>query len=455
MRRTCRGLLLAAMLLAVLALSGCGGMPKLTFNPQDLYSLPTLPTKYTELNKQLSAILESGAEYAAPSAGTDIQPVQLVDLDGDGRSEAVAFFRDPTAEKPLKIYIFTAAGDSYQQTGLIEGSGTAIYSINYQDLDGDGRMELAVGWKAAVNLQVLEVYALRPFGPELLLSTNYVKYTIADLDQDQRQDLVVLRADDEGGSVADYYRWQEDGKLTAQSSARVSASMAELSQQGRVTRGMLQGEVPAIFVTGVTEMSRAITDILAVRNGELSNIVLSETTGVSGEIAPYRSLYPADINGDGLTEVPHPTPLSSAADEEETYLQIDWLGYDEAGAAETVLRTYHDLEDGWYLQMPETWDGQICVQRTTAPNEAAVTFYMRESRGQAPEPFLQIAAITGASREVKAVRGNRFLLSRRQPETIYTAELLDANSRWAYGVTADEVRSAFSLILPEWTAGDK
>lgn len=444
-------MLLAAMLLAVMALSGCGGLPKLTLNPQDLYSLPTLPAKYTELNKQLSAILDGGAEYAAPTAGTDIQPVQLVDLDGDGRSEAVAFFRDPAAEKPLKIYIFTAVGDSYQQTGLIEGSGTAIYSINYQDLDGDGQMELAVGWKAAVNLQVLEVYALRPVGPELLLSTNYVKYTIADLDLDQRQDLVVLRADDEGESIADYYSWQEDGKLTAQSSARISASMAELSQQGRVTKGLLQGEVPAIFVTGVTEMSRAITDILAVRNGELSNIVLSETTGVSGEIAPYCSLYPTDINGDGLTEVPCPTPLFSPTDDEGTYRQIDWLNYDETGKSETVLRTYHDLEDGWYLQMPETWDGQIYVERTTAPNEAMVTFYVRESG----EPFLRIAAVTGASREVTAARGNRFLLSRRQPETIYTAELLDADSQWAYGVTADEVRSAFSLILPEWTAGDK
>lgn len=451
----CRGVLLAAMLLAVLALSGCGGMPKLTFNPQDLYSLPTLPAKYTELNKQLSAILDSGAEYAAPTAGTDIQPVQLVDLDSDGRSEAVAFFRDPAAEKPLKIHIFTADGDSYRQTGLIEGSGTAIYSINYQDLDGDGRMELAVGWKAAVNLQVLEVYALRPAGPELLLSTNYVKYTIADLNQDQRQDLVVLRADSEGESIADYYSWQEDGKLTTQSSALISASMAELNQQGRVTKGLLQGEVPAIFVTGVAELSRAITDILAVRNGELSNIVLSETTGVSGEIAPYCSLYPTDINGDGLTEVPHPTLLFSPDDDEGAYRQIDWLSYDEAGRAETVLRTYHDLEDGWYLQMPETWDGQIYVDRTTAPNEAEVTFYAREGGGRSAEPFLQITAITGASREVKAVRGNRFLLSRRQPETIYTAELLDANSGWAYGVTADEVRSAFSLILPEWTAGDK
>ena len=48
-----------------------------------------------------------------------------------------------------------------------------------------------------------------------------------------------------------------------------------------------------------------VTDILTVKNGELVNILLSDVTGVSSEIAPFSSLYPEDINGDGITEVPH------------------------------------------------------------------------------------------------------------------------------------------------------
>ena len=69
------------------------------------------------------------------------------------------------------------------------------------------------------------------------------------------------------------------------------------------------------------------------------------------------------------------------------------------------------------------------------------------------KPFLRITTITGSNREVKATRGSRFLLS-RQKSAIYTAELLDANLTWDYGVSADDVRAAFSLIAAEWTAGD-
>lgn len=451
MKQKRKGWLLLTVLAGLLLLSGCS-MPKLTLDPEDLYSLPTLPAKYTELNTQINAILASGAEYAAPASGANIQPVQLVDLNGDGREEALAFFRSSEDDKPLKIYVFTAEGDSYRQTNLIEGTGIGFYSVAYEDLNADGRMELAVGWRATVEHQVLEVYALHAAGTEALVRADYIKYTTMDLNQDGKEELVVIHADEEGEGVAEYYNWQEDGSLVDQSSARISVTMAELSQQGRVTHGMLQEGIPALFVTGVTDTPRAITDILAVRNGELTNIVLSESSGVSGEIAPYRSLYPMDLNGDGLTEVSRPVELFSLTEDGISYERTDWYQYSIDGKGTAVLRTYHNPEDGWYLRLPEDWADRIWVSRVESTDESTVIFSVLQGE-EPPEPFLKISAITGSSRENRAVRGTRFLLS-RQDETIYTAELLEANETWSYGVTPDEVREAFSLIAAEWSAGD-
>lgn len=104
-RRIMSGLLALCIALSVLPLSACTA-PKLTLDPEELYALPELPERYTALNKQLSAIQESGAEYAAPVSGSNIQPVQMMDLDGDGREEALAFFRQSDGEKPLKIHIY-------------------------------------------------------------------------------------------------------------------------------------------------------------------------------------------------------------------------------------------------------------------------------------------------------------------------------------------------------------
>lgn len=440
------------LVLVVMSMTGCGGAVGFTLNPQDLYSLPKLPAKYTALNNRLNDILGRGAEYAAPASGANIQPVQLTDLDGDGKEEALAFFRNTGDERPLKIHIFTAREDSYEQTAVIEGSGTAIYSIAYSDLDGDGRTELAVGWRVNADLLALTVYALRPEGAVELVRTNYVRYIITDLNRDGLQELVVFRSNEEGIGVADYYGWQDNG-LAVKTSARISMTMAELSQQGRVSSGTLQDSLPALFVTGVTEVPRAITDILTLRNGELANVVVSDTTGVSGEIAPFCSLYPADINGDDVTEVPRPEPLPNWHDGDLIYQRIDWRSYDSRGNAVLAQSTYHNMEDGWYLRLRDEWRDQILVGRSVVQDEAVVTFYIAGSRGQPPEPFLRIIAITGPSRESRALWGSRFSLSRQQ-DTFYAAELLEANGTWAYGVTQDEVREAFSLIAAEWSVGE-
>ena len=212
-RRIMSGLLALCIALSVLPLSACTA-PKLTLDPEELYALPELPERYTALNKQLSAIQESGAEYAAPVSGSNIQPVQMMDLDGDGREEALAFFRQSDGEKPLKIHIFTADDDnSYRQAAVIEGSGLAIYSVDYSDIDGDGRMEIIVGWRVSMDLQALAVYSLEPDGA---------------------RELTVLRANQDGEGVADCYV-SKNGVLTLRSSVLVSMTMAELSQQGKVT----------------------------------------------------------------------------------------------------------------------------------------------------------------------------------------------------------------------------
>ena len=437
MQRAKKWAALLLMMSLSLVLAGCA-MPKLTLDPEELYALPELPARYTTLNQQLNAIQESSAEYAAPVSGSNIQPVQMVDLDGDGREEALAFFRQSDGEKPLKIYVFTDNGNSYTQTAVIEGSGLAVYSIAYSDMNGD--------------LQALTVYALEPGGARELARSNYVKYAVADLNGDGMQELTVFRANQDGVGAADCYLWK-NGALTLSSTIRVSMTMAELSQQGKVTVGTLRSGEPALFVTGVAEGMRAMTDVLLLRGGELNNAVLSPTTGVSGESSRFRALYPADINGDGVTEVPRTVALYGEELEGDTAQRVDWISFDAAGAAIRVLSTYHAIEDGWYLQLPDGWADTIYVGRSASADEASVTFYMGDSRDQSYTPVLRITTLSGSNRERLAVRTGRFILGRNDG-VIYAGELLKGNEGWADGVTEDEVRNAFSLIAPEWSAGD-
>lgn len=445
-------LVLPLALCLCLLLTGC------LFNSrvEDLYSLPQLPEEYTELKNKIDAILSDGAEYAAPLSGSNVQPVQLVDLDGDGTEEAVAFFRKSTEEKPLKIYIFRVQGESYEQAAVIEGSGTAIYSISYTDMDGDGVMELAVGWRVnntdpdnLQTLQALSVYQLKELQPKELLQKTYAKYIIADLNEDKKKELIIIRSDEETNCTADYYRW-ENHALELTSSARVSTSVAELSQTtSRVSVGTLEEGKPALFVTGVEESSIAITDVLTSRDGDLVNITQSSTTGVSTEIFRYLSVYPQDINNDGVTEVPVPTPLPTQGEGGVCY-QVDWRSYDAEGNIDTVMTTCHDVDDGWYLVIPSSWSEKVlATRRVSMSGDATVTFAVIEDTGEPPREFMRIYTQPD---DEESDKSSRLTLSRGSGK-LYTAEILE-NGSWNGSFTEEELHSAFYVIQPEWMTGD-
>ena len=412
MRHLKRPALLGLLLLACLLLAGC----QMDSTVEELFTLPRLPTEYTTLSRQLDQLLSEGYEYMAPTSGRNIQSLQMVDIDGDGQDEALAFFRLSNGEKPLKIYVFHPREDSYELASIIESSGTAIDSIYYEDLTGDGRKELIVGWKISSDVQTVTVYDMRP-GPVQLMQSNYTRLSFQELNGDGIPSLLLLRTNSDNQPVAEFCSWQE-GALPVSHRCTLSSTMAELNQ-GSVVTGKLDQDTPAVFITGINSQGIAVTDILVWQeDAGLVNAALDRSTGLSTATAPYRQLTPQDINGDGITELPRPDGLA------------------------TVERTYHCLSGGWYFILPEDWTGDVTALASDAGiGETQVTLSVQG------EKALSICALTGENRERRALRGNRVVL-RRRTGTIYAAETLSE----IYSLDEEALRHNFNLIVHSWDA---
>ena len=441
MKKRARWVLTAMLALLVSAVTtGCSF--RLVASPEELYSLPSLPTEYTSLSNRIQQLIASGMEYAAPVSGSNTQNVQLIDLDGDGEQEAVVFLRNSAEEQPLRIHMFTSGANGYEETGVISGSGSNIYSFNARDLNGDGALELLVGWETGMEMRALTVYS-RQNGE--LMRTGYGKYAVADLNQDAAQELVVFRTDEQGNNIADLYVWGDGLEKT--SSVRLSVTMAELNV-GSIVTGTLQDGSAALFSCGVRGEVLAL-DLLKMTENRLENLVFSQVIGMTTEMFRYRGLMAEDINHDGITEFPAAAPLPDGSGGE--HYRVDWYSYSGAGLRHAELSTYYNSLDGWYLELPQTWIGQFSVTRErVGTDEISVTFSRRDESGA---PVLRICAITGSGREQRAARGNRLILS-RQTDVIYTAELLAGNTGWAGTVTEEQLRRSFHLIERKWAAGD-
>lgn len=185
-----------ALLLAVL-LSGC-----ISGSVSELYVLPKLPEDYQKLQKKIEEVLaQNSAESAAPLTGELSQPVQLQDLDGDGVKEAIAFFRVTSDERPLKIYIYRQLGEEYEVAAVIEGAGSAINCVAYENLDDTPAKEIVVSWQMSEKVYSLAAYSIAHDQVlELVRADDYTDFRVFDLDMDNQKELIVLMAGETGGS---------------------------------------------------------------------------------------------------------------------------------------------------------------------------------------------------------------------------------------------------------------
>ncbi len=449
MKRLFGTLFLAAALACLL--TGC------LFKGADaLYVLPALSDDYTNLQDVLEQIVSSGLEYAAPKSGENTQSIQFLDLNGDGEDEVVAFFREESGTKPLKIYIFRRTeADLYEVADVIEGDGTAFHSIAYVNLNGAGSLELAVNYQISDLVYTLSVYSLDGEGVSQLMQAGCTRYTAVDLNLDGVSELVLLQQDnsEEGGNRAEWYVCA-DGEMEQAAAVALSAGIGSIK---RVRTSKLADGEPAIYVTGTygENGDQLVTDILAVRGGTFVNLTMDEETGISSTSLRQNTdedIFATDLDGDGIYEIPFAAELTGLGS--GNVWAVDWVQYQLDGSKIRVCTTVCSPKDGWYLTLSEEQRGNIGAIRSESPasDEISVTLYditgMGADGGQPPE-LMTIYVLTGANRVSRSKLSGRFVLS-QSTEVIYAARLEE--NRW--DLSQEDVTETFHFMPTNWSATD-
>ena len=414
-----RGMALVLAFLVVFSCAGCAAA-----GAETLYALPRLSDEYVQLEELINQRVREGGEYAAPVGGNNRQSVQLHDLDGDGTEEAIAFLADETHTPNVCVYRRDGEG-AYYLFVAIEGAGSAVNSVEYADLNGDGAAELIISWQISGDIRLLSVYSLGQEVQTQLLSADCSEFTVCDLDGDGAQELLDLSVDYGGVSTMTRYVFGADSSVN-ESYARISDGVTEVL---RVRTGYLSDGTSALFVESRWGGEDLITDVFIVSGGEIANITMSG--GGRSNTLRAGDAYAADINGDRALEIP-----DSAGD------ILNWYALDSSGRRNLVVSTYHDYDGSWYLVLPEEMlSGRMTVtKRSDVVGETAVTFAV-------DEPLLTVYTLSGENRLDRAREEGRFVLGEYGAE-IYAGELLTDT------LSQEEITQNFNLIYPEWQTGE-
>lgn len=427
---------------ACLLLSGC-----IMKSVSELYAPPKQSTGAQALQAAINEVMPGGAQYASISRGTNMQPVQMVDLDGDGRDEALVFVLG-SGEKPLKIYILFQQKDAYVCSFVIESGGTAFDSVEYAQLNGQGGLEIIVGRQMGKQTQkVLSVYSVTQDNFVECVSDAYVDYVVTEFGENASANLMLLSFDNKGSNgVCTLYG--SDGTAMVQKSQLPLHFGAD--SYVKIQRGALAERVPAVLVHGIME-EKAATSVFFMKDDTLVAFTTDGDLGLDvGPVQGYR-VFPMDYDSDGFIEFPYVVSLPDATGGVNSYQAILWYEYVSDAVVSLESLTYHNFAEKWYLRFPNRISEMFSVAKgDEIGGVKGLSFFANGSFDPADELFT-VYTFTGSNKSIAFSDYGCFILSVRS-DTVFAAKL--GKGADSYSLTQEEVIAMFNDIPVNWMSED-
>ncbi|MBQ8004079.1 MAG: hypothetical protein IJ299_03210 [Oscillospiraceae bacterium] len=430
MKRICTLILICAFLL-----SGCGSETS-----SDMFSVPEMPEMQRALIETVESVLGGGFDYSEPRSGLNRQPLQLMDLDGDGEEEGIAFLRDIQETYKTFIYIFENGENGFTLFDIIEGSENELYTVSYSDILGEDGYEIIVEWGAdGDGSHPITVYNLGENVTEKVLETSARQYSVSDIDGDGANDFlaVVKRGN---ALFADVYT-APDGAVKKKDSVPLSGGDRKIL---RIKTGMVSPGRNAVFIEREKD-DGVVTDVVSYDGNNFVNLL------PDGDVCVSRAVC-ADVTGDGVIEIPKETEKNVLRG--ITNRTYRWSAVSDNGTLIPSAFTYHAYSEGWYLLLPTAWSTSVYASRTvTRAGEVAVHFTTREilpgdTEDRIEAPLFSLYILTGGSRDAYAAEEGRFVIAERE-DTLFAASIA-SESYLATQINEEFIKAAFKNIESEW-----
>ena len=351
---------LSALLLCLgLGFSLCSCDFLSSFNNKPLTAPPVLLEKQDEIIRALKGSVGEQIDLVHPSTGENRSAFILSDLDGDGTDEAIAFYRpliESAAIDVAHINVLKSDKEGWNSICDIVGESAGIDRVSIGSLGGKKR--LVVGWSLTRDKEkTLVCYSVSNKTPSRDFTAGYVEFAVSDFWAQNEGDELITVNYSQGEEKLLPPTWEArlilelDGEFSVKSKVALDPRVTGYK---KCAAGKYNESDFAYFLDGVLDAANVNTQILTVNeSGEIQNPLL-----VDGQTEPTNihkaTQLTADINGDGILEVPHQTAV---------------LGYESLPESEQIYKTvWHQLVDG-RLQKSETMYISSLGVRVTIPRE--------------------------------------------------------------------------------------
>lgn len=278
------------------------------------------------------------------------------DLNGDGKSEAIAFYEPSDALGTVNMALLAVQDGKWQVTSSIVGKGSDVNEISFCDLTGNGQENILVSWEVISNTSnyILSIYSYSPADNGFELSVmnedlSFSKYTTADLNGDKLNEVLIFNtpSSDSGSSSAVLYSFKDNEKKKL-GSTKLDSNITSYSN---ITVGKNDENGYVVYADALKNSNSMITEIVywSDKHDTIISPFYDYKTGVTKETYRSNTINCRDIDGDNSIEIPMDCDDVSVPSQLKL---INWKNYNDYVLFHKQYSVLNN-KDGYFLSVDD------------------------------------------------------------------------------------------------------
>ena len=420
----------------------CGCSP--FFGDADsLLSAPKLTGELQPVQEALDSSVGGKYSLKFPASGETKSAITLVDLNGDGKKEAVAFYSTSDNNTvTMHIAVLDSKNGVWERTaeGKIVAGG--VERVHFADMDSDGIKEIVVGWNVYGEVdKTISVYEYTSEAFICLIEEPYTSFLLCDLDNGFSSDLLTVYLNlSSGTAYAKYF------DVTPRGVAQLEICELDGNVTAYYDPMLVKRESGGYCVfLDCVKGAGLITEVLYVEEGRLIAPFYDSVSKVT--LSTYRpALVPCmDFLGDGNLQIPIMTTLptdvnfsSSAA-----YLTV-WNSVKEDKLLPKAY-TLMNYSDGYCITLTK----QLAENTTTVrdlDNRERIIYEYDYEKGEFLNELFRIRVVSKTSFDSGIYNEGYIVLSESDAQVWLARISKDAQK---YGIDDKKVKEMFKLTTIE------
>lgn len=449
---------LFTMLLVLSILCGCKG--NLISGDRSLMRPPYPAGDGKKIQEQLTKSL-GNVVLKYPKGGDYRSAIIQTDLTGDGKNEAIVFYRKDEVSL-ISFALLKQVDGQWQLIATRESDGGEVERVMFGDVNNDNVKEIIVGWTIySSGSNIISAYSfddnsissidVREFSESMSgnISVAYTDMQIYDFDDDGRDEIIASYINifdlTATAKLIEYHEGVDNAAtmiVTDTASLDGHVLYYTESKVARITDNKIYG----VVLDGVKDNSTSITEYVYwdTTKGDLMAPFYDADEQLTTRTARNISITSRDIDSDGIVDIPVTEYLPGYDNSSENPMYLTtWYSFDFDSNSYSLIskkKTVINTAESYSITWQSSWDDRVTC-RIDEKNRILYFYHYQKDKFAFSDEIFRIKVFTRLEWDDESQRSGYTVLNRDE-EIIYAVSVTSGQNF----VDRSSVQSYFSLI---------